>query len=764
MNQSFNSLIRQAIEHFQRGNFAQAETSLHHALQIEPENFDALHIMGVVCVVQDRHTEAAEFFRKALAINPGSCLANYNLAASLSASGDDLAALPHHEQAVQLAPGNQDAWVNYGKSLANLKRHDEALNCYQKAIGIDPNHVQAIGNQGALLAELGRNEEALACFEKALAAEPNHPAVWLNMANTLRSLKRLEEALAHYERAIQLDPKHADSWSNKGNALANLKRHDEALAHYDRAIALAPDNADAWYNKGYVLNSLKRYDEALAHYDKAIQLTPGNVDAWHKKSIALNELKRYDEALEHYDRAIQIDPDHDFLYGDRLGTQMSICDWRDAESQLRALAKKIDSGKNAATPFIVLSTQDSLALQKKTAERYARNFPPNHSLGPIPKHPAREKIRIGYFSHDFREHATAFLTAELFEKHDRSKFEIIALSFGPDKTDRMRARLLATFDRFVDIRDKSDHEAAQIARELGIDIAVDLQGYQTQHRPGIFAYRAAPIQVNYLAFPGTMGAEYMDYIIADNTLIPPESYQYYSEKIVFLPNSYQPNDRQRAISDRKFTRKELGLPQTGFVFCCFNTNYKITPRTFDGWMNILKAVDGSVLWLFEGSPELVRNLRKEALDRGIAADRLVFAGYMNLPDHLARHRLADLFLDTLPYGAHTTGSDALWAGLPVLTCIGESFASRVSASLLNAIHLPELITHSQEDYERLAIELATHPARLTEIKQKLAKNRLTTPLFDTSLYAKHLEAAYTTMVELYQADLPPEHIYVASGN
>lgn len=692
MNSETNAIIHLAVQHFQSGNFADAEKLLKKVLQAEPNNFGALHVMGVICVFQNRPAEAIGFFRQAVGVNPDNRLANYNLAKVLSESGKEAEALLHHEKAVELGPNDQDAWVNYGKSLSNLGRYDEALSCYGKALAINPGLAEALSNQGGLFSRLGRDAEALDSFEKALAVNPSLPAAWMN----------------------------------KGDTLGKLGRFEQALVQYDRAIQLKPDNADAWYRKGNVLNELKLHDEALVHYE----------------------------------RAIVLNPDNDFLYGNRLSTKMSMCDWTGADVLLAELEKKIEGGKQAATPFEVLCVSDSLAMQRKTAETYARSFPADDSLGPISRRPPGGRIRVGYFSRDFRNHATAFLSAELFELHDKSKFEITAFSFGPDKNDAMRDRLAAAFDRFVDVRGMSDKEVARLARELEIDIAVDMQGYQTEHRPGIFACRAAPIQVNYLAFPGTMGAQYMDYIVADATLVPPQSRQYFSEKVAYLPNSYQVNDRKREISGRQFTRKELGLPEEGFVFCCFNGIHKITPATFAGWMNILKEVEGSVLWLFEGNRLAVQNLGREAADRGVSPDRLVFAGFMNLPDHLARHCQADLFLDSLPYDAHTTASDALWAGLPVLTCPGESFASRVAASLLNAVHLPDLIAHSQEEYERIAIDLAKNPDKLAAIKRKLAENRLAAPLFDTPLYARHLEAAYAAMMERYQAGLPPDHIRV----
>ncbi len=349
--------------------------------------------------------------------------------------------------------------------------------------------------------------------------------------------------------------------------------------------------------------------------------------------------------------------------------------------------------------------------------------------------------------------------AELFELHDKSQFELVGFSFGPETNDEVRARLEKSFDHFIEVGNKPEIDIAQLSRSLNIDIAVDLKGFTQDSRTGIFSYRAAPVQVNYLGYPGTMGAEYIDYIVADKILIPLNAQSRYTEKVVYLPNSYQVNDRKRVISDKKFTRQELGLPEHRFVFCCFNNNYKILPETFASWMRILKYVDGSVLWLFQDNSWAVENLKKEAKKQGITPNRLVFAERLPLPEHLARHRQADLFLDTFPYNAHTTASDALWAGLPVLTLMGESFASRVAASLLNAIGSPELITSSQEEYEALAIELALNPTKLADIKLSLANSRLIAPLFDTPLFTKNLEAAYIKMVERYRADLEPEHIF-----
>jgi len=435
---------------------------------------------------------------------------------------------------------------------------------------------------------------------------------------------------------------------------------------------------------------------------------------------------------------------------------MHLCLW-----ELNELTNKINNGEKVISPFPLLALIDDPEIQRKNAEIYANDkYPQSYVLPKIEPYPKHTKIRIGYFSADFRDHPVSHLTAELYEVHDRERFEIHAFSFGVDTEDEMNLRIKAGVDHFHDVRSMPHKDTAMLARSVELDIAVDLGGYTRYSRPNIFAEGSAPIQVSYLGYPGTMAANYMDYLIADQTIIPEANQQYYSEKLVYMPHSYQVNISERSASEASLSRHELGLPETGFVFCCFNNNYKITPTTFAGWMRILKAVDDSVLWLLENYNNTAKNLKKEAMKFGINEDRLVFATYMPIEDHLKRIQQADLFIDTLPYNAHTTTSDALRMGLPVLTCMGDSFASRVAASLLNAVNLAELITTTQEQYESLAIELATNPEKLKIIKDKLVDNLPTAPLYDTPLFTRHLESAYVTMYDRYQNGLDPDHIYV----
>ena len=573
--------------------------------------------------------------------------------------------------------------------------------------------------------------------------------------------EKFSQAEFKLKQSLEFIPDRASTLTNLSAVQVKQKKYLDAKINAEKAIFLEAGNSQAYLNLGLIEAELKNLVSALHYFERALSLKPDYHEAWSNKGSTLHELKRYEEAIVHYHQALSLKPDINWAYGDFQNIKMKISDWSDFYEGLINLANKIQLHQKSIQPFISLALFSEALMHRKSAEIYVdEKFPFNPALGLISKQPKRKKIRIGYFSADFHNHATGHLMAELFELHDKSCFEIIGFSFGPEKNDEMRQRLVKSFDQFIEVFSKSDIEIAQLSRDLNVDIAVDLKGFTQDSRTGIFSYRVAPIQVNYLGYPGTMGAEYIDYIVADKTLIPSQSQQYYSEKVVYLPHSYQANDRKRGISKKQFTRQELGLPREGFVFCCFNNNYKILPATFNAWMQILKMVDGSVLWLLKDNPWVSENLKKEAAKQGIDATRLVFAERMSLPEHLARHRHADLFIDTLPCNAHTTASDALWTGLPVLTLMGESFASRVAASLLNAIGLSELITTSQEEYIALAVKLADNSHKLADIKQKLKQNRLTTPLFDAPLFTKNIEAAYTIMYERYQLDFEPSHIYM----
>lgn len=718
--------FQQALTLQQQGLLSPAQFLYEEILKLQPHHFDALCMLALIAIQTKNFQRAVALFDKAILINPN----------------------------------NAVLYFNRGKALQELNQLDAAVASYDKAIAFKHDYAGAYLNRGNALSDLKQLEAALASYSKALSIEPGFAAAYNNRGLTLQGLKQLDAALADFDEAIAIKPDYAEAYYNRGLTLQGLRHLDAALVNYDRAIALKPDYAEAHDHRGLALQELNQFDAALASFEKAIAIKPDYAEAHANRAYALYKLNQHKAAIVSYDKVLAIKPDYDFLYGVRLHIKMRICDWSDRENQLSEIIEKIQRNEKVSPPFLVLSLTDSLSLQLKAATIFeADQHPASFKHGKTHRRSKREKIRLGYFSMDFKNHAVSFLTAELFEIHDRKRFEVIAFSFGLDTKDEMRQRLEGAFDKFIDVSDKSDKEIAEMAQLMEIDIAIDLAGFTAGFRADIFALRAAPIQVNFIGYPGTMGTVYMDYLIADRQVIPEAAMGYYSEKIVYLP-CYQPNDRKRKISDRIFTREELGLPNSGFVFCCFNNNYKITPNTFDGWMRILKRVDGSALWLYEDNPAAADNLRREAVQRGIDGQRLVFAKVLPSAEYLARFRCANLFLDTLPFNAGTTASDALWAGLPVLTCTGEAFAGRMATSLLTAIDMPELITNTQEDYEALAVELATNPERLRVIRQKLERNRLTTMLFDSKQFTKNIEDAYAQMYERYQDELPPDHIYV----
>ena len=753
--------MRRAADAYQRRRWHEAEELCRSILAARPDFFEALYLLGIITAQTRRANQAAVWLERAVAANPANAPVQTLYGNVLKSLGRFQEAVDSYDRALHLEPDIAEACLNRGDALIGLGRLQEALDSYERAVRIKPDYAEAYNNRGVALHSLRRFAEAVDSYERALNAREGYAEAHYNRGLALKELGDFERALGSYERALALDPRYAAAHNNRGVALQALNRFDDARQSYDRALEIMPDMVEALHGRGDVLQELGRFEEARESYDHALRIRPDVVEAWHGRGDVLCSLGRLEAARESYEQGLKITKDRNGLYGAWLHTKMRLCEWTDLDAHIALLLGAVADAKRWTAPFPLIAISDSLSLQLCIARAWA-HAPPVAGRPPpkIAKYARRDRIRVGYYSADFHNHATAYLIAELFEQHRRDQFELIAFSFGPDRQDEMRRRLSASFDRFLDVRNRSDAEVVSISRDLQIDIAVDLKGFTQAERHGIFAGRAAPIQVSYLGYPGTMGADYMDYIVADRTVIPEGSRRFFAEKVVYLPHSYQVNDRQRPIADRKFSREELGLPPTGFVFCCFNNSYKITPSTFACWMRILHRVKGSVLWLLEDNATAADNLRSEAADRGIGAKRLVFGRRMPMALHLARHRGADLFIDTLPCGAHTTASDALWAGLPVLAQIGESFASRVAASLLEAVGLPELIAGTPEEYERLAVGLATDPDRLAEITQRLNRNRATSPLFDTGAYARDLECAYARMYERYHTDSAPDHIVV----
>ena len=758
---------RNAVFHFNLGNALleigkskEAIKSYDRAINLSPDYLEARYQRANALVTLDQFDVAIKVYAEVVRLAPDHVLAWKKYADALIRMQKTEQALACFDQVVRLMPEDAEAHYNKGVALHELGRLKLALSAYEKAILLKHDSTHALNNYCVLMDKLGMSQALLDKLDKIIENNQEFSQAYVNRGIVLMSLGRPEDALANYERAIAINSGSYEAHFNYGIALNSLYQYESALQSYDKAIHLDPDKYESYYNRGIVLQSLNCFDAAVDSYDKAILLNPACGQAYHNKGAALISIKRYEEALKSFEMALSFAPEYNYLEGTILHAKMSLCDWDNFDKNISNLISKVIANNKSTPSFAALSLVDSPIIHSCAANIWVKDrYPINNSLGDIPKYSSDKKIRIGYFSSDFYQHPVSILLVELFERHDRNKFELVAFSTGKDNDDLLRRRIKNSFDHFLDITHLPDKSAAQLARQWNIDIAVDLNGFTQGSRAGVFAYRAAPIQLSYVGYLGTMGAEYYDYLLADPVLIPEENLSYYSEKIVYLP-SYQVNDSKRKISDRVFTRAELGLPERGFVFCCFNNNYKITPSTFDSWMRILQKVDGGVLMLYVTNPTAKRNLLKEVHKRSVDPNRLIFADRLPYEEHLARYRAMDLFLDTLPYNAGATASDALWSGLPVLTQKGQSFASRYAASLLTAIDLPELITNTPDEYEALAINLATHPEKLKVIKQRLQENRLSTPLFNTQLFAQNLELAFTQMFQRYQADLSPEHLFI----
>ena len=741
------SVLSQAIAFHQTGNLADAERLYLQLMAAAPREAAPPHLLGVVRAQQGRNSEALELIGKALKIRPDApeMLSNYGNV--LKTQGHFAEALDSYDRALAIKPDYIAVIAKRGQVLRDLGRVDEALQATEQALALKPDYAEALSSRGVILSDLKRYDQALASYDRALAVARDFPDVWNNRALTLKDMKRLVEALASVERALMLHPGFAEAHNNRGVILFELRRMGEAMTSYEQALGLRADYTEAMNNRAVALWSLKRFAESLADCDAALVARPGFADALYNRGNALLEMGRPQEALESYEQALATAPDHPNALSGLANAAMTIGDWARTGPLADVLKDDVLAGKSVIQPFVLMGYWDDNKLQLRCSENYVRQ------TGPGPQPPLWKgerhdhgKMRIAYLSADFHQHVTAALTVELFERHDRERFEITAVSFGPDDDSAMRQRLIGAFDRFHDARLQTDREVAMLLKQWEIDIAVDLGGHTSGARPWVFAHRPAPVQVKYMGYPGTSGSAFIDAIITDRMVVPPDQDRFFSEKIVALPDTLWVTDTQNEVLPPP-SRADAGLPDKEFVFCCFNHNWKITAPLFDIWMRLLGKVDSSVLWLLQGNDAIRANLRREAQARGVDPERLIFADRTTPELHLARQQLADLFLDTLPYNAHTTASDALLAGLPIVTTPGQSFPARVAASILTAAGLPELIAPDLAAYEALALKLATDRAALAAIKEKLTRQRSTTALFDTARFTRNLEAAYAALLE-----------------
>ncbi len=756
-----DDLFRQALALQRHGQVSLAEPLYTQILQLHPRHAGALHISGLLALERGAAPRACALIGQSIEANPNHAAAHADYANALQALGRSAEALASYDRAIKLKPDLMPAYFNKGVILQESGHLAEALASYERALALEPNFTAALYNRAVLVAALHRPEQALAAYGRLLQAAPNHVEGLSNRGVLLLERNRPDEALASFDLALAIAPRLANALNNRGNALRNLNRLREALASFDQALGVQPQFFEALRNRGDVLRLLGLPDAALAGLEAALRLRPRDPQTLLDRAQTLIDLKRHADAAACLTTLLETAPETDYARGLRLHVQGLGCSWEGYQANVRDLTDSVNAGRRADYPFPFLSVSDSAVAQARCARAFAADKYPAASP-PLAKGKRyrHKKIRVAYISGDLRLHPVSALLTRVLESHDRSRFEILAISLRPMETSPMGQRVTAAFDEFIDVSDSSDHEVAALIRKRETDIAVDLMGFTQGARTGILARRPAPVQVNYLGFPGTMGARYMDYILADEFLIPANCRQHYTEKVVWLPECFQANDDHRIISDRKPTRRQLSLPDFGFVFCCFNNHYKLNPTGFDSWMRILSGVPGSVLWLAVDEASVRDNLRREARQRGVEAERLIFADRVPYADHLARLGCADLFLDTLPFNAGTTASDALWAGLPLLTCAGEALASRMAGSLLTAVGLPELITDSRERYEALAIELATASTRLAEFRARLESNRLTAPLFDSERFCRHLESAYLSMWERSERGKGPESFAV----
>ena len=694
------------------GRLDQAEPLYRELLSASPDDADLLNLLGVVCHHSGRASEGVALFERALVF------------------AADRAALHN----------------NLGAALRDLGRPEGALASLEHALRLDPTHAGAANNRAAVLLDLGQGGAALSACEQVLAGRPNDVQALFNRARCLQSLGRAEAALAAFEQVLARLPDFIPALDNQVDLLRALGREPAALVGCERLLALEPQAAARWHLHGSVLLDLDRPQPALRSFERALALQPEHAESHHDAGLAWTALGRPDLALAPLAAALALRPDLPYLPGLLLHTRLKVCDWSGLDTAVGGIAAGIDADAPVTTPFPTLLLPLTPARQLRAAQTFVAQRHPKVAPA-LPAWPRAQRVRLGYFSPEFHQSALALLCAGVFERHDRTRVEVFAFSLGPPRSDPMRSRLQAGFDRFIDVREMTDAEVVALARSLRIDIAVDLAGYTQGSRTGIFALRAAPLQVSMVAYPGTLGADFIDAVVADAHVIPHDQRAHFSEQVLLMPHSYLANDDRRALPGPAPSRAAAGLPAHGFVFCGFNQNKKITPAVFALWMGLLREVDASVLWLLQDNPLASQNLRAAARAHGIDADRLVFAPRLPLPEHLARHACADLFLDTLPYNAHTTACDALWAGLPVLTRTGETFAGRVGASLLHAVGLPELVTDSPAAYAALALRLARDPVLLAGLRERLLRGRSTCALFDTAGYARDLEAALISLLE-----------------
>jgi protein O-GlcNAc transferase len=756
--------IEQALSMIHGGRAAQASALLKGVLQREPLNFNALQLLGHIALQTADYSAAERWLSAARMVNAASAPVYSNLSVALLALHRPREALECCDRALALKASYPEALCNRGHACCALDRPAEGLDDYDRAISLAPGLFDAHAGRAKALSSLRRHREALASCERALEIDGRNVDSWCLRGSILLRLKLPEEALASFDRALSMSPESPEALNNRGTALRVLKRPREALVAYEQALRLRPQFAEAYCNVANIGLDAGRYQEALVHCEHALTIQPDFLDARNIQGTTLRGLRRYEDAATVYETILAADPRFGQALSHLLISRAHVCNWSDREAQASRVVELVAAGESASAPHPFLWICDSAALQLQCARLYSQEeFPATAPLWQGERY-RHERLRIAYLSADFTDHPVAHLMAGVLERHDRRRIETFGISLYEEPSPGpMQKRMRQAFEHFYDASGEVDSNVASRLREAQIDIAVDLTAHTRGGRLGILAHRPAPIQINFLGFTGTSGASCIDYLIGDTVAIPDGEDGHFSEHIIRMPHAFLPNDDRQPIATETPRRSDLALPRDGIVFCAFNNTYKINPRMFDIWMRLLRETPGSALWLRAGEGVARANLAREAQRRAVDPERLVFASRVASMDaHLARYRQADLFLDTLPYGAHATARDALWAGLPVLTCTGSAFAARVAASLLGNLSLPELVTRNLDEYAERALELAHSPARLAELRAKLAHERSTRRVFDTDLYRQHLESVYVSVCERQRQGQAPTAFGVPS--
>ncbi len=752
-------IFKESLKYIEDNDFESAYSILREAEKKFPNEFSFTNLLAQVLLKNNKIEEGISYLKKSLQINPKQPLVFFDLGIASINTNKLEEAIIFFDKSIELDQTNIKFLLAKASILKKLNKFDELINCFTKIIELNPKYINAYTDQAEILYSKGMVDKALDLYYKAIKIEPNNSAIYNNLGNIFYELDRLNDAIDYYEKSIKIKPNNAGVYKNLGNVFIKKRNSNEAIRYLEKSIQINEDY-EVFINLAVLYSNTKNNEAAELYYEKAIKFNPSEAEAYVLKGYYLQSVKKIDEAIVSFDNALKNNKNYKYLHGEKLHAKNTICDWDNYDNDINIIKKKLKNKEKVAVPLSICAFFDDPSIQKLGAELYVNDkYPLNNSLGLIAKYKKNKKIRLGYFSGDFREHPVAYLVTELFELHDRSKFELYAFSVSDKIKSKTRTRIEKPFDEFFDVSNYADTEVALLAREKKIDIAIDLGGHTKNTRFSILAMRVAPIQINYLGYPGTTGANYIDYIISDKFITPNKFNSFYTEKIIYLPKCYQPNEKNIPVSKKIFTRKNEGIPESAFIFCCFNSSWKITPKIFKIWTRLLLTIENSILWFPGFSVLAIQNLQKECSKFGIHKSRLVFSSIeKSRADHHAKIKLADIFLDCFPYGAQSTASDFLRAGIPVITLRGKSFSNQVASSILINLNLPELITLSEKDYENLAIKLATNPKYLKQIKDKLKLNIRTSSLYNINEYTHSIESGYIQVYDRFHDTLKTKNI------